>query len=360
MSDFFKCCFPGARKLPTDDEVELVLAAVLTDRRQRHHNGHLPDATMVPAHAHSSHHKLNRRRPSESFHHIVDNEAQRDDSNDVPFNGLDRAYAHLLRDLDSTLAHFKYAVSDSYAEALWGCQRGKRRSIVSIICQSSSRETMRVWLYSQTLFTVSANDENVLECQGDVGGAEPLSVRIRWVSDRELRRLRIIESKMRYREGPLEPVRHVRLVLLTLPALADNIAWSYMNARGQRAREDFAADLLSVLERIVDLEFVHEGTGPLSTEENVYMLSREFWIPFTSAYPHASELFARCGAPIPEFALVASQPQVELGMQTQLSGLHPSSFPKSRSIPSSTLDQGRRHRTTPSFSEQESKHKKSS
>lgn len=298
----------------------------------------------------------------ENLQQLVDNEAHQDDINEVPFNAVDRAHAHLLRDLNSTLAHSQHAVSGSYAEALWGCQRGKRRNIVSIMCQSSSRKTIRVWLCSQTLFTVSANDENVLEYQGDVEGAEPLSVRIRWVSDRELQRLRIIESKIRYREGPLEPVTDVRLVLLTLPALADNIAWSYINARDQRAREDFAADLFSVLQRIVDLEFVHEGTGPLTPEENVHIMSREFWIPFTEVYPQASELFARCGAPVSEFAVVASQPQVGLGMQMQPSALRPNNFQKSRSVPLPPLDQGRRHRTHSSSSRQESssKHKKSS
>lgn len=364
MADFFKCCFPGFNNASNDDGIEFVSAVALTSTRQHHHRAQHPDTTMVPAHTHSSHRRPDRRRPSEDLQHIIDNEAQQDDINDVSFNALDRAHAHLLRDLDSSLAHFRYAVSGSYAEALWGCQRGKRRNTVSIMCQSSFRKTIRVWLYSQTLFTVSANDENVLEYQGDVRGAAPLSVRIRWVSDRELQRLRIIESKMRYREGPVEPVIDVRLVLLTLPALADNIAWSYINARDRRAREDFAADLFSILQRIVDLGFIHEGTGPLTAEENVHMLSKEFWIPFTEAYPHALELFVRCGALVPEFAVIASPPQFELNMQTQPSALGPNSFQNPGLTPLTPLDQRqrRRHRTNSSPMKQEisSKHNKSS
>lgn len=361
MADFFKCCFPHPRKPLIDDDIELVSAAALSGTKQRQHNAQPPDTTMVSARAHSGHHKSNRRRPSEDLQDLVNAEVQQDGINDVPFNASDRAHAHLLRDLNSTLAHFQYAVCGSYAEALWGCQRGKRRNVVSIMCQSSSRKTIRVWLYSQTLFTVSANDENVLEYQGDVWGPEPLSVRFRWVSDHELQRLRIIESKIRYREGPSEPISDVRLVLLTLPALADNIAWSYINARDQRASEDFAADMFSVLQRIFDLGFVHEGTGPLIAEENVHVLSKEFWIPFTEAYPHALELFSRCGAPVSDFTVISSQPQVELGIQRQPSALRPNSFQKPRSAPAPPLEQGRKHRTHCSSSQlSSSKHKKSS
>lgn len=363
MADFFKCCLPGPRRPSIGDEVELVSAAALPGIRKSRHKAHMPDTAMVPPPTQSADHGLYQsHRASQGLQANVENYAQQNEINDVSFNAPDRAHAHLLRDLNAALGHFRYAVSGSYAEALWGCQRGKRRNIVSIMCQSSSRKTIRVWLYSQTLFTVSANDENVLQYQGDVRGAEPMSVRIRWVSDRELQRLQIIESKVRYREGPSEPVEHVRLVLLTLPALADNIARSYINARDKCAREDFAADLFSVLQRIVDLEFAHEGTGPLTAEENVHMLSKEFWIPFTKAYPHALELFARCGAPVPDFAVMASQPQAEPSMQSQPTALHLNSFHKSRSASLTPLDRGHRHRNHSSSSKQvsTSKHKSSS
>lgn len=352
MADFFKCCFPGPRRPSIGDEIELVSAAALPGTKQGRPSTYMSDIPMSSTHTRSAHHDPHQSRPSQDHQDLVNSGAQLEDINDVLFNAADRAHAHLLRDLNSALEHFRYAVSGSYAEALWGCQRGKRRNIVSIMCQSSSRKTIRVWLYSQTLFTVSANDDNVLQYQGDFRGAEPLSVRIRWVSDRELQRLRIIESKISYREGPSEPVKHVRLVLLTLPALADNIAWSYINAKDQRARGDFAADLFSVLQRVVDLEFSHEGTGPLTAEENVHMLSKDFWIPFTKAYPHALELFARCGAPVPEFAVVASQPQAEPSMQSQPSSLYPNSLEKRRSAtpPLSPLIPGHRHRNHSSSS----------
>lgn len=139
-------------------------------------------------------------------------------------------------------------------------------------------------------------------------GAEPVSIHIRWVPDRELERLHIVESKITYCEGPLEPMKEARLVLLTLPALADNIAWSWINTRDERAKDDFSADMFLVLERIIDLDFAQEEAGPLSVEENVHIMGKDFWIPFTKACPHAVARFAQCAAPIPNIAGVSSQP----------------------------------------------------
>ncbi|KAJ4397667.1 hypothetical protein N0V93_001900 [Gnomoniopsis smithogilvyi] len=337
MTDFFKCCFPSARQRCADDEIELVSAAALPGtRRRRHNTGNLrAEITAAPTTVavQPTEPYPYRRRPSEDLQDLVGTQAQKICNIDAAFNVFDRAHAHVLRDLDSALQHCRYAVSGSYAEALWGCPRAKRRNTVSIMCQSSSRKTIRVWLYSQSLFTISLIDENMLEYQGDLMGSEPISVRIRWVSDRELQRLPIIESNIRFREGPLEPVSEIRLVLLTLPALADNVAWSWVNARDQRAREDFAADLFSVLDRIVDLNFAHDGTGPLSAEGNVHILSKDFWIPFTKVYPYALELLAQCGAPIPDFAVITSQPQAERDMHMSRPFLDPNSFQKPRLAP---------------------------
>lgn len=350
MTDFFKCCFPSARDRREDDEFELVSAAVLMDIRHKRHNNRLTERTMPQVHTHSSNPYSHRRRPSEDLQDLVDNEAKHDNTNEVSFRLFDRAHAHVLRDLNATLQHSLWAVSGSYAEALWACRRGDRRNIVSIMCQRSSRDTTKLWLTSQSLFAVSPNDENVLQYQGDLGGADPVAVRIRWVSDWELQRQQIIESTFNYRESPSAPVTTVRLLLLSLPALADNIAWSWVNARNRRARDDFAEDLFSVMDRIVDLDFAHEGSGPLSAEDNVRILSKEFWIPFTDAYPHALALFAQCGAPIPDFAVVSTQPRIEQGMQMPPSALRPDSFKKPRSAPVpplSSQDHGR-SLTTPS------------
>lgn len=350
MADFFKCCFPSARKRRPDDQIELVSAAAVPGARRRHQNDpRRPGNTSRPAPMRSGGtNQYRRRHPSEDLQDLVGNEGQQDYSSDTVFTMFDRAHAHVLRALDSSLQHFRYAVSGSYAEALWGCPGAKRRNIISIMCQSSSRKTIRVWLYSQSLFTVSLNDENMLEYQGDLMGAEPISVRIRWVSDRELQRLQIIESKIRFREGPFEPVLDTRLLLLTLPSLADNIAWSWINARDQRAREDFAAGMFSVLQRILSLDFAHDGTGPLSVEENVQILGKEFWIPFTMAYPHAPGLFAQCGAPILDFAVVSSQPPSQIvvpGMSPP--ALRLDSFQKPRSAPQPhSVSRSHRQRTT--------------
>lgn len=342
MADFFKLCFPRARKRSEDDEIELVSAAALPgtkrsqheDRRKVNISRPKPQGfTVASTPSISKNPYPYVRRPSEYLQDLIVEETQEDMANDVAFSMVDRAHAHVLRDLNSALQHSSWAVSGSYAEALWACPRGKRRNILSIMCQSSSRDTTKVWLTSKSLFTVSTNDENVLQYRGDLMGAEPVFVRIRWVSDRKLQRLQTIESTFSYRESPFEPVKKVRIVLLSLPALADNLAWSWVQATERQARDEFAADLFSVLKRIIDLDFSLRGSGPLTVGDNSRIMRQDFWTPFTKAYPHAPSLFAQCGLPFPSFDVVSSQPTKEKNMKVARPALRLDSFQKPRSAP---------------------------
>ncbi|CAN8101159.1 unnamed protein product [Discula destructiva] len=369
MTDFLRCCFPSAQRVENDDKIKLVSAAALPGSMRARHNDKLkssishslpqrPQPAILLAAAHPSNpYPYMRRRQSEDIQdRIEDQQLHQDGESTVAFSNRDRAHGHVLRDLHATLRHSKWAVSGSYAEALWGCSRSKRRDIVSIICQASSRATTKVWLTSQLLFTVSPADEDVLEYQGDTRGSAPISVRIRWVSDRELERLGSVEGTFKFREGHLQPVETITFVLLTLPALADNLALSWVKATDPRVRNDVATNLFAVLDRIVQLDFAVLGSGPLNAENNVHTMHKSFWLPFAAAHPEAPATFAKCGLPIPDSGrVITTQPPQQTMQMSPSSPLmpfeRPDSFQKPRSVPAPPSAASREHGrslTTPS------------
>lgn len=353
MADFLKCCFPSASA--EDDEIELVSAAGLPGSRRSMHNEKLKASISRPIPQPKLDNPQNApwpsidnpympRRPSLDLQDLVeddDDEPEQENTFVAPFNTRDRAHGHVLRDLGAALKHSKWAVSGSYAESLWECPGTHRPNTVSIMCSSASATTTKVWLTSQSLFTVSATDENILDYQGDTKDHAPLAVRIRWVSDRELDRLAKIEGSFNFREGPGEPPRRIFFMLLALPALADNLALSWVKATDVRVKKDFAADLFAVLARIAQLDFSILGAGPLSERDNAHVRHKSFWAPFTAAYPDALAVFAQCGLPMPESGgnvVVVVQPPVQSMMMAapsppMLPFERPDSFQKPRAAP---------------------------
>ncbi|KUI70830.1 hypothetical protein VM1G_06459 [Cytospora mali] len=225
----------------------------------------------------------------------------------------DNAWHEMLDSLHSALRHTRYSVSGRMAMSIWRCSRGARDSL-SIICPVESKEAVKIWAVSTGgRFSMTDAEPDILTFQAQGGDASSLHsqprlwrIRMRWLPERVFDSMTKIETRLTCNGKPCtSEYRTTYVNVLTLPALLENSASAWVDhlAKGvSHERLDVVArDILSILDRIMELNFKEVGSGPLSASESRHVLDKAFWIPFMQRYPLALAKFAQCGLGLPSY-----------------------------------------------------------
>lgn len=282
----------------------------------------------------------NSRRPSQDLGELANNE------NKVPVDDreYDDAWHEMLDSLHNALKHTRYSVSGRMAMSVWGCSRGARDAL-SVICPVESKDAVKIWAVSTGgRFTMTDAEPDILifRSQGSSSSrhhGEPRlwRIRIRWFPERMFEAMPKVEKRLTYHENPYTgEYRIAHVNVLTLPALLDNSASAWVDnlakVTSQEQLDAVAQDVVSILDRIMELNFQEEGSGPLSAAESRHVLDKAFWIPFTHRYSLVQAKFAQCGLGLPSYT--RNQPSPHDGM------VYPEDLPHS-SPAASTKDNGR-------------------
>lgn len=258
-------------------------------------------------------------RPSADLSDLVSSESE-----DTPIPHNDRAWYEMLNSVHNALKHTRYSISGRMGMSIYGCANGAKSGL-SVICPIESREAIKIWCISTSgRFSITEAEPDILSFQSPGTPQSPSRtwrIRIRWLREATFEAMPKVEMALRYDgENPYAGEQVAMVNVLTLPALLDNCAgtWSTEHAgknpsaRRLRSIED---DIFSILERIMDLNFVEEGTGPLTERECRHITRANFWTPFTRKHPDSPAMFALCGLPMPQPRPIATvQPGPNPGM----------------------------------------------
>ncbi|ROV99651.1 hypothetical protein VSDG_03107 [Cytospora chrysosperma] len=274
-----------------------------------------------------------RRRPSRDL--VSNTETAAPVDNQVYNN----AWHEMLDSLHNALRHTRYSVSGRMAMSVWGCSRGARDSL-SVICPVESKEAVKIWAVSTSgRFAMTDAEPDILTFQSQASSQPRLwRIRIRWLPEQMFEAMPKVEKGLTYKENLFTgEYRTAHVNVVTLPALIDNSAsaWADNLAKGisQARLEALTRDVLSILDRVIDLNFQEQGSGPLGAAESRHVLDRAFWVPFTRRYPPAAAMFALCGLGLPSCYM---QPQPD----TNPGKVYPEGQPRSATR-TSTKDAGR-------------------
>jgi hypothetical protein len=247
------------------------------------------------------------RHPSTDLSDLVTSDAE---DASIP-RRYDRAWYEMLSSLHNALKHTKYSISGRMGMSIWGCSIGAKNGL-SIVCPNESRQAVKIWCISTGgRFRLTESEPDVLVFQAPdanyLSRSRTWRIRIRWLPEAAFEAMPKIEMALRYDDGnPYEGEQVAEVNVLALPALLDNCAdaWADQVRRhggavdGRRIR-GIEEDIFSILERIIDLNFTEEGSGPLTHLECRHVIRGGFWDPFTAKHKDSPAMFALCGLPLP-------------------------------------------------------------
>ncbi|KAG6368849.1 hypothetical protein INS49_003065 [Diaporthe citri] len=245
------------------------------------------------------------RRPSADLSDLVGS-----DGEDTPApHNYDRAWYEMLSSLHSALKHTRYSISGRMGMSVWGCANGAKTGL-SVVCPIESREAVRIWCISTSgRFSITEAEPDILTFQSPGTPQSPSRtwrIRIRWLREATFEAMPKVEMALRYDDGnPYAGEQVAEVNVLTLPALLDNCAGAWADHLRRHGEDDsrlrgIEDDVFSILERIMDLNFAEEGTGPLTEYECRHVTRTAFWTPFTKKHPDSPAMFALCGLPMPQ------------------------------------------------------------
>lgn len=253
-------------------------------------------------------------RPSADLSDLVGS-----DGEDTPApHNYDRAWYEMLSSLHSALKHTRYSISGRMGMSVWGCANGAKSGL-SVVCPIESREAVKIWCISTSgRFSITEAEPDILTFQSPGTPQSPSRtwrIRIRWLREATFEAMPKVELALRYDDGnPYAGEQVAEVNVLTLPALLDNCAGAWADHLRRHGEHDgrlrgIEDDIFSILERIMDLNFAEEGTGPLTERECRHVTRAAFWTPFTKKHPDSPAMFALCGLPMPQpKPIAAAQP----------------------------------------------------
>lgn len=252
-------------------------------------------------------------RPSADLSDLVGSDGE--DTPAAPHN-YDRAWYEMLSSLHSALKHTRYSISGRMGMSVWGCANGAKSGL-SVVCPIESREAVKIWCISTSgRFSITEAEPDILTFQSPGNPQTPSRtwrIRIRWLREATFEAMPKVEMALRYDDGNPYAGEQVAMVnVLTLPALLDNCAGAWAEHFRRHGGDDghrlrgIEDDVFSILERIMDLNFAEEGTGPLTEYECRHVTRAAFWTPFTKKHPDSPAMFALCGLPMPQPRPVAT------------------------------------------------------
>lgn len=247
------------------------------------------------------------RRPSGDLSDLVGSD---NEDASIPHK-YDRAWYEMLSSLHNALRHTKYSISGRMGMSVWGCSIGAKNGL-SIVCPIESRQAVKIWCISTSgRFSLTESEPDVLVFQSPDTPQSPSRtwrIRIRWLREATFEAMPKVEMALRYDDGnPYAGEQIAEVNVLTLPALLDNCASAWVEhvrkhdgkVDGRRLR-GIEEDIFSLLERIMDLNFTEEGSGPLTHQECRHVARDDFWAPFTKKHKDSPAMFALCGMPLPK------------------------------------------------------------
>ncbi|KAG8159986.1 hypothetical protein KVR01_010623 [Diaporthe batatas] len=249
-------------------------------------------------------------RPSADLSDLVGSDAE---DGAVPHR-YDRAWYEFLGSLHNALKHTRYSISGRMGMSVWGCSSGARSGL-SVVCPAESRQAVKLWcLSSSGRFSLTDSEPDVLVFQapgsarGEPSPSRTWRIRIRWLREPAFEAMPKVEMALRYDDGnPYAGEQVAEVNVLTLPALLDNCAaaWvEHVRRHGEGADDrrirGIEEDVFSILERVMDLGFAEQGSGPLTALECRHVVRASFWAPFTAKHADSPAMFALCGLPLPQ------------------------------------------------------------
>lgn len=274
-------------------------------------------------------------RPSADLSDLVSSDAE---DASVPHR-YDRAWYEMLASLHSALRHTKYSISGRMGMSVWGCSTGAKTGL-SIVCPIESRQAVKLWcLSSSGRFSLTESEPDILSFQSpstNHSRSRTWRIRIRWLREHIFEATPKVEMALRYDDGnPYAGEQVAEVNVLTLPALLDNCAsaWvEHVRKHGEvhdRRLRGIEEDIFSIVERIMDLNFTENGSGPLTQHECRHIIRSNFWEPFTKKHPDSPTMFALCGLSLPRDPTTAAQP----GPSADTSYLNDTRFSNPRPAP---------------------------
>lgn len=243
------------------------------------------------------------------------------DSEHAPISEYDLDWYQMLTSVHNALSHTRYTISGRMGMSIWGCANGSRSGL-SIVCPVEAQEAIKIWAITTSgRFSITSSEPNILTFQSPSSHQSPSRtwrIRIRWVPEAVFIAMPKVEMALRYDDGNPYAGEQVSTVnVLTLPALLDNCAHAWAEYSRKQASDHrlrgLEEDILSILERIMDLNFAEEGAGPLTDTECRHVVSDAFWSAFTKKHPNSPAMFCHSGLPLPQPPTTA-QPGPSAGM----------------------------------------------
>lgn len=274
-------------------------------------------------------------RPSADLSDLVGSDAE-DASTPHEY---DRAWYEMLASLHNALKHTKYSISGRMGMSVWGCSIGAKTGL-SIVCPIESRQAVKLWCISSSgRFSLTESEPDILSFQSPATSrsrSRTWRIRIRWLREATFEAMPKVEMALRYDDGnPFAGEQVAEVNVLTLPALLDNCAsaWvDHVRRHGEvhdRRLRGIEEDIFSILERVMDLSFTENGSGPLTQYECRHVLRGSFWEPFTKKHPDSPAMLALCGLPLPQDPAISTQP----GPSADMSYLNDTRFSNPRPAP---------------------------
>lgn len=238
-------------------------------------------------------------RPSADLSDLVGSD---NEDASIPY---DHAWYEMLSSLHNALKHTKYSISGRMGMSVWGCSIGAKNGL-SIVCPIESRQAVKLWCISTSgRFSLTESEPEILSFQSP--GGRTWRIRIRWLHEATFEAMPKVQMALRYDDGnPYSGQQIAEVNVLTLPALLDNCASAWVEHIrkygdvGDRRLRGIEEDIFSILERIMDLNFTEQGSGPLTQYECRHVSRSDFWTPFTTKHMDSPAMFALCGLPIPQ------------------------------------------------------------
>ncbi|POS78758.1 hypothetical protein DHEL01_v202852 [Diaporthe helianthi] len=257
----------------------------------------------------------------------------------------DRAWYEFLGSLHNALKHTKYSISGRMGMSVWGCSIGAKTGM-SIVCPIESRQAVKLWCISSSgRFSLTESEPDILTFQspGPANGRSRVwRIRIRWLREVSFEAMPKVEMALRYDDGnPFVGEQVAEVNVLTLPCLLDNCASAWVdhirkvgdvdvNDRRIRGIED---DIFSILERVMDLNFTEQGSGPLNQHECRHVARASFWEPFTKKHPGSPAMFALGGLPLPQVLTTTTTTTNQPGPHADMAYLKDNRFSDPRPAP---------------------------
>lgn len=240
-------------------------------------------------------------RPSADLSDLVGSD---NEDASIPYK-YDHAWYEFLSSLHNALKHTKYSISGRMGMSVWGCSIGAKNGL-SIVCPIESRQAVKLWCISTSgRFSLTESEPEILSFQSP--GGRTWRIRIRWLHEATFEAMPKVQMALRYDDGnPYAGQQIAEVNVLTLPALLDNCASAWVEHIrkygdvGDRRLRGIEEDIFSILERIMDLNFTEQGSGPLTQYECRHVSRSDFWTPFTTKHMDSPAMFALCGLPIPQ------------------------------------------------------------